>query len=243
MTETMRICETCEKPIPRDPGWKRSYYATRRFCNRECQAAARPSITCDYTVRDDGCWEWKGHIDRNGYGRAYDPTLPVGQRTDWAHRVSYRHHRGEIPAGRELDHTCQNTRCVNPDHLDPVTRAEHAARTVRRRGKDDLHAHAAKLRQSGLTYSEIAEALELADRGSAANAVRTAIRKGLVDPASLPQRRQPVELADHADIRALYALGIPQTEIAAWYGVHSSHVSRICSRGHGTKVPSLEAAS
>lgn len=28
---------------------------------------------------------------------------------------------GPIPQGLHLDHLCRNTRCVNPDHLEPVT--------------------------------------------------------------------------------------------------------------------------
>lgn len=229
MNKAMRICETCGKRIPRDPKWKHSYYAKRRFCNRGCRVAFRPDITYDYIAQGD-CWVWQGYVDRNGYGRAYDATLPPKRRTDWAHRVSYRRHRGEIPAGMELDHTCQNTLCINPEHLEPVTKAEHAARTMRRLGKDDLHARAGILRRNGLTYDEISEALDLAGRSSAASAVKAAITKGLIDPKALPPRRS-LSLDDRADIQSLNALGVPQGELAAWYGVDCSQISRVCSLG------------
>lgn len=175
------------------------------------------------------CWEWTGYVDRNGYARAYDPARPRGRRTDWAHRVSYEHYKGSIPSGHEIDHTCQNTICVNPDHLDAVSKAEHVARTMRRLGKDDLHQTAALLRSSGLKYREIADALKFAGKEGARQAVQAAIDKGLVDPESVPR---PIRLTDEErnDVRDLYAAGVPQTEIAAWYRIDDSAVSRICNR-------------
>lgn len=179
-----------------------------------------------YVIDEAGCWVWAGYCDRNGYARTYDRTAPQGSRVQWAHRVSYRIHKGEIPPRYEVDHVCQNTRCVNPEHLDAVTRAEHVARTMRRLGKDDLHQRAAHLRRMGLTYGEIADAVGLSGRAAAQNAVRRAVEKGLVDPDDVPAVARLTD-DDRSDIQALYALGIPQTEIAAFYGIDSSHVSRI----------------
>lgn len=225
-------CRACGAEIAKKPKWSRAHYATRLYCNPGCQDAGRPDITTDYEVDERGCWIWQGRIDRNGYGKAYDPTMPPGRRVDWAHRVSYRRHRGEIPGRMQLDHTCQNTRCVNPDHLDVVTVAEHAARTMARLGKDDLHAKAADLRRLGLTYGEIADAMGMAGRGGAKDAVEAAIRKGLVDPDTLPSVNRLTD-EDREDVRALYALGVPQAEIAAWYGIDSSAISRACSGSRG----------
>lgn len=237
MTAPVRTCESCGQEIARSPKWSHANYATRRYCDRTCQYAARPDIATDYTVTDAGCWQWNGHIDRNGYGKAYDASRPRGRRVDWAHRVSYRNHRGEIPKGLTLDHLCANTVCINPDHLEPVTYAENTRRALTRAGKDDLHSKAARLREEGLTYGQIAEALLLTSRAGAASAVESAIRKGLVDPGALPEVRRLAD-GDRDDIRALYALGIPQTEIGAWYRVDSSQVSRICNgatSGHSVR--------
>ena len=45
-----------------------------------------------------------------------------------AYNVVYRDMVGPIPEGLELDHTCRNRRCVNPYHLEPVTRSENELR-------------------------------------------------------------------------------------------------------------------
>lgn len=182
----------------------------------------------NYLVADNGCWVWQGYIDRNGYGRIYDRTAPQGKRTDWVHRVSYRHSKGPIPERYEIDHTCQNTACMNPDHLDAVTKVEHARRTLDRLGTSDRQKLAAHLRTVGLTYVEIAEVLQYASRTGAHDAVQAAIEKGLVDPEQVPPAPR-ITPDEREDIRALHALGVPQTEIASWYRLDSSQVSRLCN--------------
>lgn len=80
-----------------------------------------------------GCWVWTGSVTPAGYGQ-----FSIGSRTDKStrmvkpHRVSYTLLIGPIPNHLTLDHLCRNTRCVNPDHLEPVTLAENAARGQRR---------------------------------------------------------------------------------------------------------------
>ncbi|QAY71796.1 HNH endonuclease [Xylanimonas protaetiae] len=64
------------------------------------------------TEQDDGCWAFD-HVDpRTGYATF---------RQQRAHRWAYEFFHGPIPDGLHLDHLCANRRCVNPDHLDPVT--------------------------------------------------------------------------------------------------------------------------
>lgn len=76
---------------------------------------------------ESGCWLWTGTIDGNGYGVV---TLAGGKHRR-AHRVVYELHRGPIPEGLQLDHLCRVRRCVNPEHLEPVTNRENTIRGVR----------------------------------------------------------------------------------------------------------------
>lgn len=68
------------------------------------------------------CWLWTGGTV-NGYGRFY-----YEYRDRPAHRVSYQLLVGEIPIGLQLDHLCRVRGCVNPAHLEPVTRRENILR-------------------------------------------------------------------------------------------------------------------
>lgn len=67
-----------------------------------------------------GCWHWLRFKDKGGYGRI--------SRFEYAHRVIYERFKGKVPEGLHLDHLCRNRGCVNPEHLEPVTRAVNTQR-------------------------------------------------------------------------------------------------------------------
>lgn len=69
------------------------------------------------------CWNWQGHVGQNGYGQCWD-----GKKVKGAHVVAYVLFVGHVPVGLDLDHLCRNRRCVNPAHLEPVTRRENLMR-------------------------------------------------------------------------------------------------------------------
>ena len=80
-----------------------------------------PKVEID---RETGCWNWTASTTPGGYGSL---SLPNGERCV-AHRFSYEHHVGPIPDGLQIDHLCRNRRCVNPEHLEPVTQRENILR-------------------------------------------------------------------------------------------------------------------
>lgn len=86
----------------------------------------------------NGCWMWTG--DGDGYGYALFRPGP-GHPRYMAYRWSYEVFVGPIPQGMQIDHVCHTNdtgcpggpscphrRCVNPDHLEPVTGSENTLR-------------------------------------------------------------------------------------------------------------------
>jgi hypothetical protein len=84
------------------------------------------------------CWVWTGAINNYGYG-----VIGKERRTLTAHRVAYELLVGPIPGGLTIDHLCHasastpcvglshkcpHRRCVNPEHLEPVSPGENARR-------------------------------------------------------------------------------------------------------------------
>lgn len=87
-----------------------------------------------YKITESGCWEWQLSL-HNGYG-----VFVVDGKKVPAHVWSYIHFNGDYDRLLDIDHTCHNNTgcrggvtcehrsCVNPDHLEPVTRKENANR-------------------------------------------------------------------------------------------------------------------
>lgn len=75
-----------------------------------------------------GCWVWIGATTLLGRYKNFPYGNFAGQQ---AHRVAWNLFRGPIKKGLEIDHLCKVTNCVNPDHLEPVTRLENVRRSSR----------------------------------------------------------------------------------------------------------------
>ena len=85
---------------------------------------ARRHLLLGSAIDENGCWVWQRHINA-GYAFSHFR----GFTTRLAHRVSYEVFVGPIPDGLQLDHLCRNPRCVNPQHLEPVTPRENTLRS------------------------------------------------------------------------------------------------------------------
>lgn len=109
------------------------------------------------------CIEWSGFISNKGYGVS---TEILGER--FAHRISYILTFGLIPSGLEPDHLCRNRKCINPYHLELVTRKVNARRGAKAKLTEAL---ASEIRIS--VESERVIAIRLGVHRSTINAVRS----------------------------------------------------------------------
>ena len=78
------------------------------------------------------CWPWMGNRSWDGYPRfclAWDKDTDKDINV-YAHRWLWLHEGRTIPPKYDLDHLCRNRRCVNLEHLEPVTRRVNLLRGI-----------------------------------------------------------------------------------------------------------------
>lgn len=136
----------CEKWVQAEGVCKKHLYRLRRYGDPLVTAREMDDPMRGFFAKIDKngptavlhlgpCWVWKGAKTRDRYA-----SIRWQGRTRPGHVVSYEIHVGPVPAGLELDHLCRVRGCVNPEHLEPVTRQENVIRGDRPRLLREWHA-------------------------------------------------------------------------------------------------------
>lgn len=118
-------CEQCGETFFRKENYSKSDREKQRFCTQQCWGTWRSRSDEDlYKIdKNSGCWNFIRALKHDGYGGMKRKGKQI-----LAHRYFYEKYKDEIPEGLQIDHLCRNKKCVNPNHLEPVTGAENTRR-------------------------------------------------------------------------------------------------------------------
>jgi len=86
---------------------------------------------------ETGCWLWNA-TPKSIYGLFW-----INGKSEHAHRASWMLHKGRIPKGKWILHTCDVVGCVNPDHLYIGDHAQNTADAVKRKRMSSGDSHRA----------------------------------------------------------------------------------------------------
>lgn len=136
--------------------------------NRRLMEKYAANVSVDDSISSEHvntpCWPWTGKLAK-GYGMLGVPGESKGIRVQ-AHRISWAAEHGYVPR-LFICHRCDNSRCVNPDHLFPGSPRDNVADMVYKSrqakgSRNNLHKlteseviDMRKLRSSGKTYKAI----------------------------------------------------------------------------------------
>jgi hypothetical protein len=74
-------------------------------------------------ITENDCWLWQGSCTDRGYGN-----VKYKNRTWRIHRLMWILHGNKFDDEMELDHTCKNITCCNPNHLEQIVHSENVQR-------------------------------------------------------------------------------------------------------------------
>lgn len=129
---TTCLCVSCDRPATAR-GMCNTHYMQQRRAGLLPIGDRKPAPVEErfwrHVKKTAECWIWAGkEKSKRGYGQI--GLGGRGAKQALAHRFSYELHKGPIPCGMVVMHSCDNPRCVNPDHLSVGTHSDNTQDAV-----------------------------------------------------------------------------------------------------------------
>ena len=99
---------------------------------------------------DSKCMEWLGYINPSGYGK-----MGFDSKCYRAHRLAYKIWKGRISKNKEVCHSCDNKKCINPQHLFLGTHSQNMQDMADKKRNPILLLKGSQKKQSKLKESDI----------------------------------------------------------------------------------------
>jgi len=170
----MNTCQICKIEF-------KGRYKDSLYCSKSCQIKGmiegslrarenRPKFEIDPITN---CWNaLRAPSNKYGHTKIKIP----GFRRKYLHVMMWEQRNGPVPEGKELDHTCKNPRCCNPDHLEPVTNQINVYRGKSTKLTTEQVEEIRRLGTTGLTHKEIAQRFNV-DRSNVTGIIAGKFRK------------------------------------------------------------------
>lgn len=188
-----------------------------------------------HVIRKDGCWEWSGVKDKDGYGQ-----IACGyHKQTKAHRVSWNIYKGTIPEGMIVCHHCDNPPCTNPSCLFLGTKKTNALdMSSKLRGTNGTKNKHAKLQENdipeirrrlnqGESFYEIAKEFTVKPTTIWNIRENKSWKHVEENKCERIERKTTLTKDDIPKIRKLLEMGVKQVKIAKDFGVSDMTISKI----------------
>lgn len=126
-------------------------------------------ITANVKIDGNGCWIWQLSLNKKGkfaYGYIGLGAVKNNTRINVAaHRFSYSAFKGEIPDGINVCHSCDNPKCVNPEHLFLGTRQDNVDDRESKNRNNPYYKKGCKHPNAIITESNVVTIIDMQSKG------------------------------------------------------------------------------